>query len=163
LPGVRETIAEISSSHSAHRTTDWEQISDEGEPDDDGNIASDEVHVPRPAGLPQRAVATGSIPPNVSALGSRPSVSINAFREDEITNDFAKPLDELTGMGSNPNPSALPPPEIEPSGWTPLANARASDEPALMHSLVRLRTDSEASTDAADGGDEMPPFEDTRA
>ncbi len=163
LPGVRDTIAEISSSHSAHRTTDWERISDDGEPDDDGNIASDEVQVPRPAVLPHRGVAAGSIPPNVSALGSRPSVPINAFREDEITNDFAKPLDELTGMGSNPNPSALPPPEVEVSGWTPLANSRVSDEPALMQSLVRLRTDSETSTDGSDVGDEMPPFEDTRA
>ena len=164
LPGVRETIAEISSSRGAHRPTAWEHGRDEGEPDEDGNLASDDVVVPRPAVLPQRGVAAGSIPPNVCALGSRASVPVNAFREDEITNDFAKPLDALTGMGSNPNPSALPPPEVDASGWTPLANPLASDEPALLQTLVRLRTDNEGSgNEEADSGDDLPPFEDTRA
>jgi hypothetical protein len=173
LPGVQQTIAEIASSQSAHRTQDWEMLNDE--PDEDGNEvneadrAAHEVRIVRPPGtasehrITARHVASGSIPPSVAA-GSTPALPINAFREDEITNDFAKPLEPLTGVGSSPHPVALPVMEPDPASatanWTPITNPHVIDEPPLLQSLVGTPRDH---AENSDGSDELPPFEDTRA
>jgi diguanylate cyclase (GGDEF)-like protein len=187
LPGVRETIEEISGAHSVHRASASEQlqsISDDQDADDDGNDdeASDVIADVRVAAA--RTSAQGSTPPPTmaSAVGSNPQLPLgqNPFRDDEITNDFAKPVNAspqwthdsavdfdrpTERVRSKVRQMAISSEQSPP--WQPLTTSigsRGNDKPSLLQTLQHgdhAVSESDASSDSADS--ELPPFEDTRA
>jgi EAL domain-containing protein (putative c-di-GMP-specific phosphodiesterase class I) len=165
LPGVRETIAEISISTVARpsRST-LEPMTPTAYDDGDAELDVDELDaVPTPAVLP-------TVGDPVSAAGSFPEMTIpDVFRDDEVTGDFdqfALQAMKPTGLGAGTHSQVSTASfhngshgvEDRPNGhngrdWRPLEGASnegfALQEPSLLETLQSEQSDSRSEVDTA--------------